>query len=62
MIDMKAIHYFRDCLLIAWMIAALALYILVTVPAEGRLLSLLPSLFWQMRDMVYPFFYSPSLY
>lgn len=59
---MKVIYYLRDCLLIAWMIASIALYILVTAPAEGRLPSLLPHLFWQIRDMVYPLFYSPSMY
>jgi len=59
---MKIIKFFRDCLLIAWILSSFALYILVTVPPESRIASFLPSFFWHLREIIYPYFFSPSLY
>lgn len=48
-------------LFFCWMTLVVSIFIVVTVPAEGRLLLVLPKLFWQLRGVIYPLFYSPSI-
>lgn len=43
------------------MMLVLLVFVLVTVPAESGLTEILPEIFWQLRNLVYPFFYSPSI-
>ncbi len=46
--------------IIIWFFLMVSLYILVTVPNREPFTILLPELFWNIRNFVYPFFFSPS--
>ena len=50
-----------DVALLAWMGLAVALYLLVTMPADGPLAAVLPDFVMRMRDIVFPFFFSKSV-
>lgn len=47
-------------LIFLWIILVISIFVVVTVPAEGRLLTVLPKWFWQVRDLVFPLFHSPA--
>jgi hypothetical protein len=49
-------------LILVWFFLLIVVFVIVTIPAEGRLASLLPEAFWKVREVIYPLFYSPSLY
>jgi len=49
-------------LILAWFGLLLTVFILVTVPETLRSSIVLPELFWRLRDLIYPLFYSPSLF
>ena len=49
-------------LTIVWFSLLISVFVIVTIPAEGRFAALLPEVFWKLRDMIYPLFFSPSLY
>lgn len=49
-------------LILVWFFLLVAVFVIVTVPAEGRLVTLLPEIFWKVREVIYPFFFSPSVY
>ena len=49
-------------LILAWLASLLTVFILVTVPEALRTSTVLPELFWRLRDLIYPLFYSPSLF
>jgi hypothetical protein len=49
-------------LILVWFFILIAIFVIVTIPAEGRLSSLLPEVFWRVREVIYPLFFSPSLY
>lgn len=49
-------------LIFMWFFLLIVVFVVVTVPTEGRLTSLLPGFFWKVREVIYPFFFSPSLY
>lgn len=53
---------FSMVLMLVWYILLLTIFVIVTVPAEGRITNLLPDVFWKIRELIYPIFYSPSLY
>lgn len=48
-------------LIFIWFFLVITVFVIVTVPAEGRLTSLLPGLFWRLREVIYPLFSSPSI-
>ena len=49
-------------LILVWFFLLIVVFVFVTIPAEGRLTSLLPEVFWRVREVIYPLFFSPSLY
>ncbi len=49
-------------LILVWFFLLIAVFVIVTVPAEGRLNSLLPDVFCKVREVIYPLFFSPSLF
>ncbi len=49
-------------LILVWFFLLIAVFVIVTIPAVGRVTSLLPEVFWRVRDVIYPLFFSPSLY
>lgn len=49
-------------LFLAWIGLVVLIFVLVMVPAESGLAQVLPTGFWQLRGMIYPLFYSPSVY
>jgi hypothetical protein len=48
--------------ILLWFFFLITVFVIVTIPAEGRLNSLLPEVFWRVREVIYPLFFSPSLY
>jgi hypothetical protein len=48
--------------ILAWLVLLSTVFILVTVPEALRSSTVLPELFWRLRDLIYPLFYSPSLF
>ena len=49
-------------LILIWFSLVISVFVIVTIPEEGRFASLLPEVFWKLREVIYPLFYSPSLY
>ena len=49
-------------LILVWFFLLIAVFVIVTIPAVGRVTSLLPEVFWRVREVIYPLFFSPSLY
>lgn len=49
-------------LILVWSILLITIFVIVTVPAEGPITNLLPDVFWEMRELIYPILYSPSLF
>ena len=49
-------------LILLWFFLLTSMFVIVTIPAEGRLAMLLPDVFWKVREVIYPLFFSPSLY
>lgn len=49
-------------LFLAWIGLVVMVFILVMIPAESGLAQALPTGFWRLRDMIYPLFYSRSVY
>jgi hypothetical protein len=49
-------------LILVWFFFLISVFIIITIPAEGRLSSTLPEAFWKIRELIYPLFFSPSLY
>jgi hypothetical protein len=49
-------------LILMWFFLLILVFVIVTIPAEGRLTSLLPEAFWKVREVIYPLFFSPSLF
>jgi hypothetical protein len=49
-------------LILVWFILLIVVFVIVTIPEQGRLASLLPEAFWKVREVIYPLFFSPSLY
>jgi hypothetical protein len=47
--------------IIGWFFLVIMTFVIVTVPAEGRLIDLLPDMFWKLREVIYPLFFSPWL-
>jgi hypothetical protein len=47
--------------IIGWFSLVIMTFVIVTVPAEGRLIDLLPDMFWKLREVIYPLFFSPWL-
>jgi hypothetical protein len=47
--------------LLIWFLLIVLVFVILTVPADGRMASTMPTLFWTLRDMIYPWFYSPSV-
>ena len=48
--------------ILLWFFFLITVFVIVTIPARGRLTSLLPEVFWRVREVIYPLFFSPSLY
>lgn len=48
--------------ILVWFLILVAIFVIVTVPAEGRLATVLPDAFWKLRDVIYPLFFSPSVF
>lgn len=46
--------------ILVWFFLLIAVFVIVTIPADGRLTSLLPEVFWKVREAIYPLFFSPS--
>jgi hypothetical protein len=59
---MKSLKLPLTILLVAWMGGVIVVFALVTLSPEGRLYSILPSAMRSLRDLIYPLFYSPSIY
>lgn len=53
---------FSIVLILAWHIILIMIFVIVMVPAEGGIINPLPDIFWKIRELIYPIFYSPSLY
>jgi hypothetical protein len=49
-------------LILVWFFFLIFVFIIITIPAEGHLPSILPEAFWKIRELIYPLFFSPSLY
>jgi hypothetical protein len=49
-------------LILVWFSLLISVFVIVTIPAEGRFTRLLPEVFWKLREVIYPIFFSPSLY
>jgi len=49
-------------LMLLWFTLLISVFVIVTVPAEGRVTRVLPEVFWKLREVIYPLFFSPSLY
>jgi hypothetical protein len=49
-------------LILVWFSLLISVFVIVTIPAEGRFTRLLPEVFWKFREVIYPLFFSPSLY
>jgi len=49
-------------LMLLWFTLLICTFVIVTIPAEARLTRLLPEVFWKLREVIYPLFFSPSLY
>lgn len=49
-------------LMLVWFSLLISVFVIVTIPAEGRFTRLLPEVFWKLREVIYPLFFSPSLY
>lgn len=58
---MKSPSLVATSLIIVWFLLVLTIFVIVTVPAEGRHVNLLPNLFWKLQEAVYPLFFSPWL-
>jgi hypothetical protein len=48
--------------ILVWFVFLIAVFVMVTIPVDGRLVNLLPDIFWKVREVIYPLFFSPSLY
>ncbi len=48
-------------MLCVWMMFVIVVFFLVTIPPHSRLVSLLPTFVWTMRDFVFPLFHSPTV-
>lgn len=59
---MKSLKLPLTMLLVAWMAVVIVVFALVTLSPEGRMYSILPSVMCRLRDLIYPLFYSPSIY
>jgi hypothetical protein len=59
---LKQLNLSVTLLLVAWMMLVALVFALVTLPSEGRFYPILPSGFWRLRELILPFFYSPSIY
>ena len=49
-------------LMLIWFSLVISVFVIVTIPEEGRFPSLLPEIFWKLREVIYPLFYSPTQY
>lgn len=49
-------------LFLSWIGLIVIVFIFVMIPAESALAQALPEGFWRLRDMIYPLFYSQSVY
>ena len=58
---MKSPGPFASFFFLLWFSVLIFVFVVVTVPAEGRLAGLLPVVFWKVRDVIYPLFFSPSI-
>ncbi len=59
---MKSLGAASTFLILVWFFLLIAVFVIVTIPAVGRVTSLLPEVFWRVREVIYPLFFSPSLY
>jgi hypothetical protein len=60
--SMKPLNLAVKILLVIWMMLVTGVFALVTLSPEGRLYPILPPEFWNLRDLIHPFFYNPSIY
>lgn len=49
-------------LILVWFFLLIVVFVIVTIPALGSTTGLLPEVFWRIRELIYPLFFSPSLY
>jgi hypothetical protein len=49
-------------LILVWFSLLISVFVIVTIPAERRFTALLPEGFWKVREVIYPLFFSSSLY
>lgn len=49
-------------LFLGWTGLVIIVFILVMIPPESALAQSLPAGFWQLREMIYPLFFSQSVY
>jgi hypothetical protein len=49
-------------LILVWFSLLISVFVIVTIPAERRFTGQLPEIFWKVREVIYPLFFSPSLY
>ena len=49
-------------LILAWFSLVISVFVIVTIPEEVRFTRLLPAVFWKLREVIYPLFFSPYLY
>ena len=59
---MKQQSRLAGSLLLLWMALVMTLFILIMIPPDSSLARALPSAFWNLRSVVYSFFYSQSAY
>lgn len=57
---MKLLKNYTNFLILIWFFLIVLLYIFVTVPNREPFTSLVPEPFWNIRNIVYPLFFSPS--
>ena len=49
-------------LILVWFSLVISVFVIVTIPEDVRFARLLPEVFWKLREVIYPLFFSPSLY
>lgn len=59
---MKAPGSASTFFILVWFLILISVFVIVTVPAEGRVATVLPDFFWKLRELIYPLFSSPSVY
>ena len=48
--------------ILVWFSLVISVFVIVTIPEEVRFTRLLPAVFWKLREVIYPLFFSPYLY